>query len=151
MEEKAVITKSYSIHIEASPETVFDYVSDVTGHPGWAHEKLEMARVEGVTGEFAYTVHFMGTTKGRLRIIRAERPSVFSYECDDPSGLYRWTFGTTPEGSGSRLTHTIEFIRDSLKVKLTRPFMLPLVGNRMVEGGLANIKGNLEARVPAQA
>ena len=143
-----MITKTYAIHIAALPEAVYDYVSDVIRHPQWAHEKLEIEQTSGSSGEvgatFAYAVHFMGTTRGKLRVLSAERPSAFSYECDDPSGLYRWTFTITPEGSGSRLTHTLEFLRDSLMVKLTRPFMLPLMGNKMVYGGLANIKTHLE-------
>jgi hypothetical protein len=117
-------------------------------HPQWAHEKLEIEQTSGSSVEvgatFAYALHFMGTIRGKLRVLRAERPSAFSYECEDPPGLYRWTFRITPEGSGSRLTHTIEFLRDSPMVELTRPFMLPLVGHKMVNGGLANIKINLE-------
>ena len=140
-------TKIYSTHIDASPETVFDYVTDVTRHPEWAHEKLEIERNAGTGNEagaaFDYTVHFMGTIKGILTVKESVRPSRFVYECNDPSGLYRWTFEVTPEGEGSRLTHRVDFLRESVMVKMTKWFMLPLVGNKMVNGGLENIRQHL--------
>jgi uncharacterized protein YndB with AHSA1/START domain len=145
-------TKTYSTHIDASPETVFDYVTDVTRHPEWAHEKIEIEREAGSANEagaaFAYTVHFMGTTKGILTVKESVRPSRFVYECDDPSGHYRWTFEIAPEDGGTRLTHRVEFLRESLRVKVMKPVMLPTVGKRMVNGGLANIARNL-SRSPA--
>jgi hypothetical protein len=139
--------KTYSTHIGAAPEVVFDYVSDVLRHPEWAHEKIEIERVSGTGNEvgaaFAYAVHFMGTTRGTLTVKESARPSRFVYECDDASGLYRWTFGIAPEGDGSHLTHRVEFLRESLKVKLMKGIMIPLMGNRVVNAGLENIRRKL--------
>ena len=140
-------TKTYSTDIDASPEVVFDYVSDVVRHPEWAHERLEIERTAGTGNEagatFAYAVHFMGTTRGTLTVSESVRPSRFVYECDDPSGLYRWTFEITAKGDGTHLTHRVEFLRESLKVRLTKAVMIPLMGNRMVNAGLENIRQKL--------
>ena len=145
-------TKSYSMDIDAPPEVVFDYVSDVVRHPDWAHEKLEIERTGSTTNEadttFAYAVHFMGTTKGTLTVKESVRQSRFVYECDDPSGLYRWTFDITAKDGGTHLKHRVEFLRESLKVRLSKTIMLPLIGNRMVNAGLENIRQELSQHTP---
>ena len=145
-------TMTYSTDIDASPEAVFDYVSDVVRHPEWAHEKLEIQRTAGTGNEagatFAYVVHFMGTTRGKLTVKESVRPSRFVYECDDPSGLYRWTFEITARDGGVHLTHRVEFLRESLKVRLAKTIMIPLMGNRMANAGLNNIRQKLTQPAP---
>jgi len=145
-------TKTYSTDIDAPREVVFDYVSDVIRHPEWAHERLEIERTAGMGNEagatFAYAVHFMGTTRGTLTVTESVRPSRFVYECDDPSGRYRWTFEITAKDRGTHLRHRVEFLRESLKVRLTKAIMIPLMGNRMVNAGLKNIREKLGQPAP---
>ena len=149
---RTITTKTYSTDIDAPPEVVFDYVSDVIRHPEWAHEKLEIERTAGTGNEagatFAYAVNFMGTTRGTLTVTESVRPSRFVYECDDPSGRYRWTFEITAKDRGTHLRHRVEFLRESLKVRLTKAIMIPLVGNRMVNAGLKNIREKLGQPAP---
>jgi hypothetical protein len=90
----------------------------------------------------------MGTTRGTLSVKESLRPSRFVYECDDPSGLYRWTFELTAKGDGTHLRHRVEFLRESLKVRLMKGVMLPLVGDRMVNAGLKNIRQKLSQPAP---
>ena len=127
-------------------------MSDVIRHPEWAHERLEIERTAGTGNEagatFAYAVHFMGTTKGTLMVKESVRPSRFVYECDDPSGLYRWTFEITAQSGAAHLTHRVEFLRESLMVKLTKAVMIPLMGNKMVNAGLENIRQKLSQAAP---
>jgi len=51
--------RSNSVHIDAPLEAIFDYVSNFTRHPEWAHEKIEIESVEG-TGPGAPTFMFRG-------------------------------------------------------------------------------------------
>jgi uncharacterized protein YndB with AHSA1/START domain len=145
-------TLTYSTDIDAPPEVVFDYVSDVLRHPEWAHEKLEIERTAGTGNDagatFAYAVHFMGTTRGTMTVMESVRPSRFVYECDDPSGLYRWTFEITAKDGGTHLRHRVEFLRESLKVRLSKAVMIPLIGNRMANAGLENIRQKLSQPAP---
>ncbi|HLF71385.1 MAG TPA: SRPBCC family protein [Dehalococcoidia bacterium] len=142
-----------TVHVDASPEAVFDYVTDVRRHPEWANEPMEIALdpgpERGKGAKFHSTVKFMGTVKATGEVIEETRPSRFVYECEDSSGHYRWTFTLTPEDGGTRLSHLSERLEAPIYVRVMQPILWPFVGAKMVGGGVANIKRNLESGAKA--
>jgi uncharacterized protein YndB with AHSA1/START domain len=147
-----MFTRVESIHIAAKPEAVFDYVADFSRHPEWAHENIEVEPLLDAAesgGKFSFTVHFMGTSRGELRVLESVRPRRLRYEAEDASSLYEWTFDIEPEGGGSRLAHSLVRKEEMAVVRAIQPLMWNYVGRRMVAGGLANIKARVEQTAEA--
>ena len=142
--------KEHSIVVNASPEAVFDYVSNLETHPSWAHEKMVMTVAPGQEGgagtSFSTEVKMFGNVKGTGKVVEANRPSRFAYECSDSSGRYLWVFDIAPEGGGARVTYSFERLDAPAWFKLLQgPVFYPIFGRSMMSGGLANIKQRIEA------
>ena len=140
-----MFARDESIHIEASPEAVYDYVSDIGRHPEWAKQKLVMRQLDD--GRFESHMA-MGLLKA-IAVIRtevAERPNQFVYVADDDvSGPHRWHFDITPEGNGSRVSFGFERMHEAFPFKLFQPILLfPLIGHPGMKAGLARIKARVE-------
>jgi len=140
-----MFARDESIHIEASPETVYDYVSDIGRHPEWAKQKLVMRPL----GDGRFESHMtMGPLKARavIHVDVAERPTRFAYVADDDvSGPHRWHFDITPEGTGSRVSFGLERMHETFPFTLVQPILLfPLIGHPGMRAGLAQIKARVE-------
>jgi len=138
-----------SILINASPEAIYDYVSDLMHHPDWAAQKMEMKHTggpdSGVGAEFESTVHFMGNVVAQIKVIEASRPERFVYQCVDSSGRFNWTFSIKPEGNATLVTQSFDRLEAPLFVKIIQPTLLyPLLGKGMFDKGLNGIKAHVE-------
>jgi len=138
-----------SILIKASPEAIYDYVSDLMHHPDWAAQKMEMKHTggpdSGVGAEFESTVHFMGNVVAHIKVIEASRPERFVYQAQDSSGRFNWTFDIRPEGSATRVTQSFDRLNAPFYIKVIQPMLLyPLLGKGMFDKGLNGIKAHLE-------
>lgn len=145
--------KYESIHVEAAPEVVFDYVSDLRRHPEWAAQKLVMDESE--PGRFD-SVATMGAVKFKAttRIETSNRPYRFAYISDDGLAPHRWSFDIVPEGGGCHVTFSMQRMTDPWWAVVIQPLILfPLVGHPGMVKGLASIKRHLEGAEmqPAQA
>ncbi len=150
-----MFSRKDGIFIQAPPLAVYDYVSDLTRHPEWAKQKMEMM-VEGekIAPETAFTTHisFMGKVPGKGRVVEMQSPGKFSYECKDSSGTYLWTMDAQPEGSGTKLTYSFDRLAAPLYFKLLQGVVFyPIFGRGMMSTALANIKRNVEASVGAKS
>jgi hypothetical protein len=138
--------KEKSIHVEAPPEAVFDYVSDIKRHPEWAKHPMVMREIGD--GTFESTVKVMHLEPRTIISVESkDRPRRFTFICnDDTAGKYRWTFDITPSGDGSMIRYSLERLEAPTWVKLTQPWMLwPIDGRTGVLTGLANIKREMES------
>jgi hypothetical protein len=140
-----MFTREESIHIEASPEAIYNYVFDIGRHPEWANEKLVMRQL----GDGRYESHMtMGPLKARalIHVEIAERPTRFVYVAeDDVSGPHRWHFDIRPDTTGSTVRFGFERMHEALMFKLVQPILLyPLIGRPGMRKGLARIKAKLE-------
>lgn len=137
--------KTESIHIDAAPEVVFDYVSDLRRHPEWAAQKLLMEETEPGRFDSIATLGPM-KFKATTRIEASDRPRRLAYISDDGLAPHRWTFVIVPESGGSRVTFSLERMTDPWWAVVAQPLILfPLVGHPGMISGLASIKRNLEA------
>jgi hypothetical protein len=141
--------KEETITIKASPEAVYDYVSDISRHPEWAFHKLTMKKVGD--GRFESSTEVMHLEpRSVLTVETTNRPGRFSFISQDSvAGTYRWYFDISPVAEGSRLNYGLERLKARLWVQLVQPWLLwPTDGRKGVLGALANIKRNIEG--PAQ-
>ena len=140
-----MFAREESIHIQASPEAVYDYVSDIGRHPEWANQKLVMRQLGDGRFESFMT---MGLLKARavVHVEVAERPKRFVYVADDDvSGPHRWHFDISPDATGSTVRFGLERMHERFPFKLVQPILLfPLIGHPGMSKGLARIKATLE-------
>ena len=141
-----MFAKEKSIHVEAAPEAVYDYVSDIKRHPEWAmHPLVVRERGDGTFESTATVMHLEPRTS--IRVERQDRPRRFSFLCDDDiSGKYRWKFDIEPSGAGCTVRYSLERLAAPAWVKLVQPWsMWTMTGRPGMLTGLANIKRAVEA------
>lgn len=143
-----MFTRGRSITIKASPEAVFDYVSDLTRHGEWSAQPMKIAVNGPLQPGTTYTsgAHFMGSIPGKGQILEADRPRRFTFDAADSSGHYKWYFNITPEGDGVRLDYGFERLSAPLPFLLLQGvFFWPVFGNKWAGQSLERIKAKVEA------
>lgn len=134
------------IRIDASPEALYDYISDIGRHPEWAAQKLLMRPLGD--GRFE-SVMAMGALKAVsvIHVEAADRPRTFVYVADDNvSGPHRWRFDIKPDGAGSKVTFGMERMHERVFMRLLQPVvMFPLIGHPGMLTALRNIKRTVES------
>lgn len=107
----------FRIHIGASPEAVFDYVSDMKRHTEWANTKAKMT-MEEVSGgapalgsKYRSTGVFVGKpTTADIEVTRFERPRVFAYRLAQHLAKgdmhFEHTYTLTPGNGGTDVEKT---------------------------------------------
>ena len=136
------------ITINASPEQVFGYLSDITRHPEWASHDLKVERTSSgpvaVGSTFSSVGHQMGEHKAQIRVMELQPNSSVVFEAEDDTGHFRHYFRLQPGDGGTLLTKGSDPLRLSLMLKLLMPvgrlYMVP----RGLDGDLKRIKANLE-------
>ncbi|WP_229480386.1 SRPBCC family protein [Mycolicibacterium mageritense] len=102
-----------SIHVAASPETVYATVSDVTRTGEWSPVCKECWWDEGGGPEVGAWFTGRNVTperewQTRSQVVAAEPGREFAWEVN--SGWVRWGFTLAPEGEGTRLTESWHFL-----------------------------------------
>ena len=140
-----MFAREESIHIEASPEAVYDYISDIGRHPEWANQKLVMRSLGDGRFESLMTMSAM-KARAVIHVELAERPRRFVYVADDDvSGPHRWHFDVSSDATGSTVRFGIERLHEKFPFTLMQPILFfPLIGRPGMRKGLARIKATLE-------
>ena len=102
-------------HIEASPETVYAMVADVTRMGEWSPENLGGEWLEGATGP-AVGARFKGknkrkagwTTKCTITVADPGREFAF----DVGKGETRWRYRFEPAGEGTDVSESFEIVKE---------------------------------------
>lgn len=117
------LTHSESIVIAASPEAVYDLVSDVTRTGEWSPVCTACWWDEGATGAVGDV--FTGrnvlperTWETRCTVIAAERGREFGWLVGED--YVRWRYTMAAEGGGTRLTEAWEFLPNGIQLMTDR-------------------------------
>jgi ribosome-associated toxin RatA of RatAB toxin-antitoxin module len=106
--------------IEASPEVVYDLVTDVARMGEWSPECIACEWIGGADGPVP-GARFRGRNQNRLarwstqpRVVVASRPVEFSFVAGDlfRRDLTTWTYRMEADGSGTVVTESFELLRD---------------------------------------
>jgi hypothetical protein len=113
------LTHSESIDIAASPEAVYDLVSDVTRTGEWSPVCKECWWEDGGTGAVGDV--FTGrnvlpdrTWETRCTVIAAERGREFGWLVGD--AYVRWVYSMEPVAEGTRLTEAWDFLPNGIQM-----------------------------------
>lgn len=140
---------SFTTTIGRTPDVVFDYIADVSKHAEWSPKPF---RVEGSTGPVRVGDTF--TSIGTIPGDKNHRNEVTVTECSPPRRLvldsrekgehFVNTFELADEGSGTRLTRTVDAPRPPFPLSVVFPLIMAAVIRPDVQKGLRNLKANLE-------
>jgi Polyketide cyclase / dehydrase and lipid transport len=135
-----------SMDVGASPDALYDLVSDVTRMGEWSPETRRCRWLDGATGP-AVGARFKGTNRRGIvrwstkpRVVVADPGREFSFAI--PHGgrdLTQWTFRFEPRGDGTAVTESFVMLE-------AQPWYFSF-GERLI--GLRDRKGDLEAGMTA--
>jgi len=136
------------ITINAPPEQVFAYLSDISRHSEWARHNLTVEKTSqgpvAVGSTFATVGHQMGEHRGEVKITELQPNSSVVYEAEDDTGHFRHYFRLQPGDGGTLVTKGFDPQRLSLMLKLLMPIGRLLMLPRELDGDLKRIKAKLE-------
>lgn len=147
MAERKVAT--FTTTIDRTPEVVFAYLADVGKHAEWSPKPF---RVEGHTGPVKAGDTF--TSIGAIPGDKNHRNDVTVTDCVPPQRLvldsqekgehFVNTFELVAEGSGTKLTRTMETPPPPFPLSVVFPLIMAAVIRPDVQKGLSKLKENLE-------
>lgn len=143
-------SQSASIVIEAPPDAVFAYVSDLKRHPEWSELPITV-EVDGETLGPGTTFRTKGAGAAAKasaggKVLVYEPPTRFAYEIDAVTGrTYIWTMELQPVANGTRLTHRFDQTRAQFWLKLLNPLVYRASISGAMRRGLEAIKAKVEA------
>jgi ribosome-associated toxin RatA of RatAB toxin-antitoxin module len=124
---------STAIHVAASPEIVFDIVSDPARAPDWQSLLAEMGEISGRPGGVGSS--FVGyyrvagrRLEGRFVVTAAERPTLHQSAGTTLGGWARWTTLISPSGDGVEVRISLEY---ELPGEIVGSLFGMLTGNRL--------------------
>ena len=143
-----MVRSSESVELSRSAEEVFAYVADLRNEPSWHVDIASVppgadpVPVPGKTYPLTFKP-FMGKTDGSFTAVEVDpgRRIVYRAALAGLSPLITYT--VTQQGSGSRLTRSVEMKPDGLKVLMT-PLMAWMVPRRN-KTFVHNLKRTLES------
>jgi uncharacterized protein YndB with AHSA1/START domain len=147
----ATITTTYPIVINAKPETVFAYVSDLTRHPEWSGGRLTIEAVS--PGPVAEGSRYLsrGDVAGQkdrpneLRVTHYEAPVRFTFVAQDPDfGDVSHEFVFKPQTGGTLMERIVTVNMPPLNAFIFKAFIHPLIGRPMMNKALAALKAKME-------
>jgi uncharacterized protein YndB with AHSA1/START domain len=134
--------------ISASPEAVFAYVSDISRHPEWAAQPLEMepasAGPPAVGSVFKCVGHQFGSHAGEVTITELVPNEKVTFEANDDSGHFRHGFVIQQKDGKVLLVKTLEPLQMRGPLKLLSPIAKSVIMPRGLDGDLKRIKAKLE-------
>ena len=112
------------IYIKASPEVVFDVVSDPRHVERWWPDEARYERVAGVPGEIQFGDCSAGGKVVAFTVVEAQPPRTFSFRWTHPAGepatvdnSLLVTFDLVPSGDGTLLRFSESGLRDAEEYK----------------------------------
>ena len=140
---------NYQVSINASPEAVFEYVSDFSRHGEW-NEGLSVESVsDGPTTEGS-EYRSVGRIFGRdipnkIKVTAYDAPDRIAFtSTDNKDFLFYHDLKFEAQGDGTLLTRTVEFDWNPVMAVIVKALLEPLVGTPSMNKSFRNLKAKLE-------
>ena len=142
------VVSNYQIGIDAKPEDVFAYVSDLTKHGEWS-ENLTVESVSdgeiAVGSEYRSTGKMMGKqVQNTIRITEFESPSRISFETNDGSNDFLQEIMLSQQGEGTLLERRVSMEMNPMMALMFKLLAGPMVANPSMNKSLKNLKAKME-------
>ena len=141
---------NYSVFINATPEDVFAYVSDLSKHGEWADDPLEITAADeadiAVGKRYRSTVEFRGKTViGEQTVTEYEPSRRFAFHVEDSTSKHDHTFTFTPQDEGTLMERTAIGQWSFGTWLLAATIGGLLIGKPAMKSAFAKLKERLEA------
>ncbi len=138
----------YQVQVNATPEKVFAYLSDLEKHPEWAHCDEVKKTSEGPVGvgaSYASRGKNLGiTAKEEVEVTEHHPNERFAWRAKGAMGMrFGWSFEMKPEEGGTLIIERFEPPTGLLPSIIIRLAESPT--RKAMQEGLARIKERLEA------
>jgi uncharacterized protein YndB with AHSA1/START domain len=142
------VVSNYQIGIDAKPEDVFAYVSDLTKHGEWS-ENLTVESVSdgevAVGSEYRSTGKMMGKqVQNTIRITEFESPSRISFETNDGSNDFLQEIVLSQQGEGTLLERRVSMEMNPMMALMFKLLAGPMVANPSMNKSLKSLKAKME-------
>jgi uncharacterized protein YndB with AHSA1/START domain len=139
-----------SVSVDAKPEAVFSYVSDLSKHGEWAADPLEITPVDdsGIAVGKRYTsaAEFRGSTvEGEQTVTEYEAPNRFAFHVKDSTSEHDHIFAFPPQGEGTLMERTAVGQWSFGTWLLAATVGGILIGKPATKKAYSRLKDNLEA------
>jgi uncharacterized protein YndB with AHSA1/START domain len=147
------MTNTFRVSINARPEAVFAYVSDLTRHGEWSGGQLKVEAVSSGPVAVGSQYRSFGEVAGQknrpneLRVTRYEPPTRFAFVAQDPDFKevsHEFTFSL--QDGGTLMERAVTVNMPPLMAFMFRTFISPLIGKPMMDKAFAALKAKLERR-----
>jgi uncharacterized protein YndB with AHSA1/START domain len=135
-------TFSAEIEIDAPPERVYEYVSDMTRHHEWAANTIRLERDGDGFRSWGRQVGY--ENRNTLTIVEQTPPMRFAFESQGREGRFRHVFEIEGVAGKTRLTKRFVVVEAPLPLRLFSP-LFSVVGRRNMRGDVRRIKARMEA------
>ena len=147
------VVRSHQILIHAPPQTVFNYVSDLTTHPEWSGGELRIEEVSpgpiAVGKEYRSRgeVAIQKDRTNTLQITQYDAPHTFGFAAQDPDfGRVTHVFTFAEQSGGVLVTRTMTVNLNPLVAFGFRFLVYPLIGRPSMDKAMSRLKAKLEAQ-----
>ena len=142
------VVSNYQIGIDAKPEDVFAYLSDLTKHGEWS-ENLTVEAVSGgeaaAGSEYRSTGKMMGKqVQNTIRITELESPSRLSFEASEGSNSFLQEITLSQQGEGTLLERRVSMEMNPVMALMYQLLAGPLVANPSMNKSLKSLKAKME-------
>jgi len=98
--------------IAVPPQAAYDAVADLTGHPVWAADPIEVTPVDDAPVVAGKRYRSTATSKGKtftadLVVTEHQPPERFAFTATDATGCYQHRFTVSPTPAGCRVEREI--------------------------------------------
>lgn len=128
-----------------TPDAAYDYVADITRHPEWAMDDMNVETLEPGKRYRATAPFFGRPNPSDLTVTTAQRPARFGFDAQDRQGITHHEFRFTAAGGGTVIEREMTGVR--------QPWFGPILAvvfrgaiNKNFNGAMEKLKTRLEAQ-----
>lgn len=143
--------KSWSIDSNASQETAFAYLADVTRHSEWSPKAYRVEMTSDGPVQLGSTFRSYGSLPGEkdhandVEVTALEAPRSLVLTSTDSGDTFINKFDVESVGAGSRITRTMDAANPTGVLGLAFPLIFAVVVKPDVNKGLRNLQERLNA------
>ena len=142
------VVSNYQIGIDAKPEDVFAYMSDLTTHGEWSENLTLEAVSEGeaaVGSEYRSTGKMMGKqVQNTIRITELESPTRICFETNDGKNDFLQEITLSQQGEGTLLKRRVSMEMNPIMALMFKLLAGPMVANPSMNKSLKSLKARME-------
>jgi len=141
---------TWSVTINATPEKIWPYISDLNRHGEWSPKPFAIEWISGEPNAVGSTFRSTGALPQDKNhamegtVLSSDAPKRFSVKSHDKGGEFVNTLELTPQGERTSVTRTVEFPPPKGAFVVLMPILMPVVIRPAIQKGMDLLKTKVE-------